>query len=539
MKSKSFRVILWLSVLVLAVSSSAGGAQKIRLAVLDVASDAKLVQQSGIIADTFTGTLAKSGAVALAERQELETVIREQKISASELEGAAPRIGSIMGCQYMLLCSVKYEDSPVVAVRLVDAETSGVVYSDTELPDALDRTALTAAGSRMADRLLEVLAGEQAVITELRGREITINRGSSSGVRAGNFYRVYSGTKRNHVNLAVIRVKDVRPGFSTAEIVKNSGNISVLRKSDKIEAVSKKEADSLVKARKFAKKRPGEKQAAAPVNTALSKLESLLDEEKAFFAERTKYIDSLKKRGEAAVKTNDPKAINNIGKEWIELGESMMKYIEADKVDEQLRKLDAVNVDISLNTQDYIRKRTDLFRENVQICFGTARTFFKIAADKGNETARRNLEIVDTFYANNTNPDKAAELLRKHADDDTEVQAALGLFYLFGLGVQQDHAKAFELFSKAAEKGNIDAVAGLGAMYLKGYEVRENPAKALELISRAANEGSAFGQTLLGAMYAQGNGVPQDFRKARELFRKADAQGFPLAKKFMQEFELY
>ena len=263
MKSCTFRKIFILFI-ALALSSVAETAGPVRLAVMNITQSSELRHQSEIAANTFLGTLAKSKALALAEREELDLVIREQKINASELEGAAGKIGGIMGLQYMLLVSMVYDDSPVVSARLVDLSSSQIVYSDTEIPDSLDDSAMSASSSRMADRLLEVLAGEQAVITGVHSKEVIINRGSNAGVRAGDMYRVYMGTKRNPMNIAVIRVKDVRSGFSYAELVKKGGKIELIRRSDRIEAVSKKEAETLIKNGKLAQKRPGEKKGFDP-----------------------------------------------------------------------------------------------------------------------------------------------------------------------------------------------------------------------------------------------------------------------------------
>ena len=60
----------------------------------------------------------------------------------------------------------------MLSAKLVDVSTSEIVYSDTEIPDYEDDSAMGAASSRMADKLLEVLAGEQAVITEMKKLEL-------------------------------------------------------------------------------------------------------------------------------------------------------------------------------------------------------------------------------------------------------------------------------------------------------------------------------------------------------------------------------
>ena len=227
MKAHIFRVSSCL--LMLAVIASVAFAEteeKLRIAVINTTQDETLTQESEIAADNFTGTLGKSEAITLVERRELALILQEQNIIASDLENSAPKIGNLTGCQYVLMCSLVYEASPILTARLVDVQTSQIVYSDTEIPDTLEQTAMIAASSRMADKLLEVLTGEQAVITSVGEKEVTINRGSIAGVRVGDIYRVYKGTKRVNMDLAVIRVNDVHAAFSTAELVKNGGYIS-------------------------------------------------------------------------------------------------------------------------------------------------------------------------------------------------------------------------------------------------------------------------------------------------------------------------
>lgn len=550
--------------IVLLCSSCAGAASKIRIAVLNTTDDQNLAQEAEIIVGNLIGTLAKSSALSVVEREELELVISEQKINASQLGDRAAKIGNITGCQYVLLSSLAFESEPVITARLVEVETSEIVYSDTEIPDIGSSSSMTAASSRMADRVLEVLAGERAVVTEILASEVIINRGSSSGVRAGDLYRVYLGTKRSSVNLAVIRVKDVRSGFSTAELVKNGGAIALLRRTDKVEAVSKKEAEDLVRRRKFAKKRPGEKTVKDPSAAAVKRLDTPLDDEQAFWRAVKVSQDITGKRMKEALESKDAKMRNEVGTAFEELGWAVMKRKRENSLDSAYRKLDAVKIGIKHDTQARIQSNEQRYDKTASSFFSLAMGMFQMSAYQSNINALNNLcDLLVSLYeqgieVSQKNADDSVKLLKIAAEQGVgdalctlgymylagwgveqnydealkffgqgaakghaESQGCLGQMYYEGWGADKDYAKALELFSQAAGQGDIDSYVSMGIMYLEGKGVTQNYAKALDLFRYAADRGDAQGQTMLGRMYAEGLGVPQNFRMAIELFRKA------------------
>ena len=61
--------------------------------------------------------------------------------------------------------------------------------------------------------------------------------------------------------------------------------------------------------------------------------------------------------------------------------------------------------------------------------------------------------------------------------------------YLYGDGVDQNYEKAFELFKRAAEAGNVESMHNLGAMYDNGDGVPQDKAKALEWFAKAEAAG--------------------------------------------------
>jgi TPR repeat protein len=69
--------------------------------------------------------------------------------------------------------------------------------------------------------------------------------------------------------------------------------------------------------------------------------------------------------------------------------------------------------------------------------------------------------------------------------------------------------------------------------------VQQDYAKAKQLWEQAAAQGNAQAQYNLGLLYYNGQGVPQDYTKAREWFEKAAAQGLAQAQQSLKAREWY
>ena len=552
-------------IMVILFSSLTGAETQIRLAVVNITETTGLSQQAGIIADNFVGALAKSEAFALAEREELDLVMREQKIDASQLDNpeSAGRIGKLMSCEYVLLLSLTYDNSPVASVRIIEVPTSKIVFSSTEIADTSDTSSINAAGSKLANDVLEVLAGEYAVITEVGDKKVTINRGSSSGVRNGNFYRVYMGTSRNNVNLAVIRVKDVRSGFSTAEIMKNGGYISALRRTDKIEAISQKEAKALIARKKFARKRPGEKQGEELVQVSENKLlEPLKMISNDLFVRLYTSFDILAKQLPANFNIENlnkynykSEALLKWGESFFDLGQNIVKAKSGILFDTQ--GITRLSGEYGGPSKQDFAKILDLIGN---IMSSLATPFFTVAAERGNAEAQSNLGAMYYFgysyiydimleYKHNQGslpntveelvgklailkPDytKAAELFHKAAKQgNIDAQGSLGYMYCEGLGVKQDYNRALKLLTQSAARGNIESQCTLGTMYFKGLGVKQDYNKAEDFFSKAAAKNNATAQCTLGYMYLNSLGVRQNYAKAFDFLSRAATQNYPQA----------
>jgi len=119
----------------------------------------------------------------------------------------------------------------------------------------------------------------------------------------------------------------------------------------------------------------------------------------------------------------------------------------------------------------------------------------------------------------------------------------LGLFYLYGIGVEKDADKAVGLSRKAEIQNSSLAWFYLGICFLLGVGVLQNKKKALEYFKKTSvekdirnkindNKGTKDSHQAfcLGIVYSQGLGVPADQKKAKEWFEISAKEGNEYAK---------
>ena len=93
------------------------------------------------------------------------------------------------------------------------------------------------------------------------------------------------------------------------------------------------------------------------------------------------------------------------------------------------------------------------------------------------------------------------------------------------LGVEaykkKDFPEAIAQWSKAAARGNVDAMNNLGFLLFYGYGGDKNPEDAIRLWRTAAYAGHSEAQWHLGTAYESGDGVEKDFPRAYGWYRCA------------------
>ena len=92
-----------------------------------------------------------------------------------------------------------------------------------------------------------------------------------------------------------------------------------------------------------------------------------------------------------------------------------------------------------------------------------------------------------------------------------------------------DCVKAFEIFRKYAEEGNVEAEAWLGRCYMNGIGTALNPELAYHCFKRAADQNNPWGLNGLGVCCQYGYGTAIDLQRAKDLFSKAAEMGNPFA----------
>ncbi|EXX57405.1 uncharacterized protein OCT59_023999 [Rhizophagus irregularis] len=144
------------------------------------------------------------------------------------------------------------------------------------------------------------------------------------------------------------------------------------------------------------------------------------------------------------------------------------------------------------------------------------------------ETNRRKYEIINYLKNHNITSQEFFYWLLNNQDDSDSV-FLLGVFNHFGIEINVDKQKAFELYQNAANLGNVYGMIGLGYCYDEGIGTDINEPKAFELYQEVANLGNSRGIYNLGSCYECGIGTNVNEQKAFELYQEAANLGNMLA----------
>lgn len=108
---------------------------------------------------------------------------------------------------------------------------------------------------------------------------------------------------------------------------------------------------------------------------------------------------------------------------------------------------------------------------------------------------------------------------------DKRCQNLLGVWYLRGIGTEQNNQFAFEWFQKAAEQDCTFAFLNIGDFYQKGIYVGVDHRKAVQYYKEGAVRNHYGCQYRLGECYLKGKGVNVDKNMAFSLFMESSLQG--------------
>ena len=153
--------------------------------------------------------------------------------------------------------------------------------------------------------------------------------------------------------------------------------------------------------------------------------------------------------------------------------------------------------------------------------------YFKIAADKGDENALKNVAyLLRNGKGVETNLELSFEYYKKAADlGEVEAMQKLGDLYERGTGVKRNVELAIHYYQLASEKGNHAAMQKLGDLYKRGEGVEQSYQEALKYFLQSESLGNSNAMLRLGEMYSSGRGVEKDEKKAFKYFKKASDLG--------------
>ncbi|MEM7318217.1 MAG: tetratricopeptide repeat protein, partial [Pseudomonadota bacterium] len=123
---------------------------------------------------------------------------------------------------------------------------------------------------------------------------------------------------------------------------------------------------------------------------------------------------------------------------------------------------------------------------------------------------------------------RAYELFESAADaGDSAALTALAWVHRAGVGVPQDYTRARTFYERGAARRNDWAMTNLAEFYQKGIGVDKDSEAAEHWYLQAAKSGELTAQTRLARMYQDGDGIAQDFEKARLWYETAASRGVP------------
>lgn len=196
--------------------------------------------------------------------------------------------------------------------------------------------------------------------------------------------------------------------------------------------------------------------------------------------------------------------------------------------------LDSLFEPLLENTSFKIKESLKFFQDDIEKA-----KHYKFEAEQGVAKAQHNLGVhYLTGRGVPQNHKEAARLFQLAAEQGiAESQYNMGVCYRKGIGVPQDEKEALRLIQLTAEKGVSKAQYNLGIWYLKGKGVPQDKNEALRLIQLAADKRHPLAQLCLGRLYYEGQGALKDDKKALEFFQLAANQGISEARSYLELFQ--
>ena len=166
------------------------------------------------------------------------------------------------------------------------------------------------------------------------------------------------------------------------------------------------------------------------------------------------------------------------------------------------------------------KKNISLIRETLLSAAIGEETLVQYAAELTQKAQQNDIEAIlalaALYLSDNIIPgfhdiNQAIALLNQaQALDSIDATVMLGIVYLQGTAIKQNHQKAFKLFRTAAQQGNATAQCYLAECYLHGKGVKYNDNLAVEWMKKAADQHDVYAQQNLSDFYLMGKITPKN-----------------------------
>ncbi|HBI14959.1 MAG TPA: hypothetical protein DDY20_05520 [Desulfobulbaceae bacterium] len=184
------------------------------MAFLDIEGEGASAGERHYILDTVSDALRASGRYTLVEREILDKLIAELRLSRTDLADPATalKLGRILSAGLIATGSMNNQNQEwLISLRFIDTETTSIRASVSTLSKSTDKQQIAADLSGRIMEKLNRLSPLQGRIVFLAGDTATVNIGSAVGVRKNMALQVID---EQGVPLGEVRVKSTSPDQS-------------------------------------------------------------------------------------------------------------------------------------------------------------------------------------------------------------------------------------------------------------------------------------------------------------------------------------
>lgn len=153
--------------------------------------------------------------------------------------------------------------------------------------------------------------------------------------------------------------------------------------------------------------------------------------------------------------------------------------------------------------------------------------FFKIAAELGHMLAQ--MAVGSYYYALNDCYEAIKWIGMAAEMGNAEALFNMGIFYLEGMGCDQDMEKCANYLHRAARRRHPEAQFAYADLLSNGWGVEQDEKRAMKWYLDAAENGHVEAMYRLGEIYEEGRIVPEDLAAAAKWYNAACEKGHRMA----------